>query len=100
MKLPLLFKSLFDFEAENPALDAAPEPVAESHPQPHPRVQSVEVEEAIPESEPEPLLDSIDALGKIVLALDAQLRAERSRSAELRSCLNDELSALRTALDR
>ncbi|CAD6556322.1 hypothetical protein LMG27952_06062 [Paraburkholderia hiiakae] len=100
MKLPMLFKSLFDFEADNAALDVTPEPSVEPNPQPHsvpkPQPESIQTDEA--RHDPDPLLDSIDALGKIVLALDAQLRAERSSSAQLRSCMNDELAALRTAL--
>ena len=100
MKLPTLFKSLFDFEAENPSPEAMPEPPPGPNPQPHPdvqsEVQSVQVDEST--HEPDPLLDAIDALGNIVLALDAQLREERCNSAQLRSCLNDELTALRTVL--
>lgn len=100
MKLPMLFKSLFDFEPDDPALDVTPEPSIEPtpqpHPVPHPQAESVQVDEA--KHEADPLLDGIDALGKIVLALDAQLRAERCSSAQLRSCLNDELAAIRTAL--
>lgn len=102
MKLPMLFKSLFDFEADDPALDVTPEPSVEPNPQPHPvphpQAESVQVHEAKREPDPDPLLATIDALGEIVLALDAQLRAERCSTAQLRSCLNDELTALRTAL--
>ncbi|WP_321933987.1 MULTISPECIES: hypothetical protein [unclassified Paraburkholderia] len=101
MKLPMLFKSLFDFEADTPALDVPPEPpVEEPNPQPepapHPQAESVQPDE--PKHDPDPLLNSIDTLGKIVLALDAQLRAERSSSAQLRNCLTDELTSLQTAL--
>lgn len=100
MKLPMLFKSLFDFEADDPALDVTPEPSVEPNPQPHPvphpQAESVQADEA--SHDPDPLLDGIDALGEIVLALDAQLRAERCSTAQLRSCLNDELTSLRTAL--
>ncbi|QGZ57797.1 hypothetical protein [Paraburkholderia acidiphila] len=100
MKLPTLFKSLFDFEADSPAPDATPEPPVEPNPEPHPGPQpqpeSVQIDE--PRHDPDPLLDSIDTLGKIVLALDAQLRAELRGNAQLRSCLTDELTALQTAL--
>ncbi|WP_321964136.1 hypothetical protein [Paraburkholderia sp. J7] len=101
MKLPMLFKSLFDFEADTPALEVTPappveEPIPQPHPTPHIQVKPVQPDE--PKHDPDPLLNSIDTLGKIVLALDAQLRAERSSSAQLRNCLTDKLTSLQTAL--
>lgn len=100
MKLPMLFKSLFDFETDNPAPSALPvpaaEPIPQPHPLPHPQAESVQADEA--SHHPDPLLDAIDALGETLLALDAQLRAERCSTAQLRTCLNDELTSLRTTL--
>ena len=100
MKLPMLFKSLFDFESDSPSPSVLPVPATEQTPQPNPNplAESAEADEARPEPHPDPLLNCIDTLGEIVLALDAQLRAERFSSARLHSCLNDELTALRTAL--
>jgi hypothetical protein len=102
MKLPMLFKSLFETEPENAAPEARPEPVAEpapapqAAPTPEPQFEPVEVEHV--RREHDPLLDGIEALGEIVLALDAQLRAERSSSTALRLRLNHELAALRRVL--
>ncbi|WP_233886469.1 hypothetical protein [Paraburkholderia flagellata] len=96
----MLFKSLFDFETDNPAPSALPVPAAEPTPQPHPvprpQAESIQADEA--RHDPDSLLAAIDALGEIVLALDAQLRAERRSGTQLRTCLNDELTALRTSL--
>jgi hypothetical protein len=95
MKLPMLFMSFFEAEPNKEASEARAEhevercPEAESEP-------VVPVEDV--KREPDALLDGINALGEIVLALDAQLRSERSRSVALRLRLNRELKALRNAL--
>jgi hypothetical protein len=46
----------------------------------------------------DPLLDRIDALGEIVLTLDAQLRAQNASHTALCLRLHDELGALRRTL--
>ncbi|WP_322003951.1 hypothetical protein [Paraburkholderia tropica] len=46
----------------------------------------------------DPLLDGIDALGEIVLTLDAQLRAQNASHTALCQRLHGELGALRRAL--
>jgi hypothetical protein len=98
MKFPMLFKSLFETEPENAVPEERPQPAAQREPQAvlEPEFEPVEVEHV--RREHDPLLDGIDALGEIVLALDAQLRAERSSSMALRLRLNHELGALRRVL--
>lgn len=101
MKFPMLFKSLFETEAT----PAAPPPIVE--PEREPELEAaLPVAQQIPPPQPEPrkgshhdpLLDSIDTLGDIVLALDAQLRAERTSNTALHLRLNGELHALRNVL--
>ncbi|QGZ63770.1 hypothetical protein [Paraburkholderia acidisoli] len=102
MKLPMLFKSLFETDS-TPA--APPLPIVEAEREPEPvipapiaaKVQPLRVEQRA-EVPHDPLLDSIDTLGDIVLALDAQLRAERMTNTALHSRLNGELNALRNVL--
>jgi hypothetical protein len=98
MKLPLLFMSFFETEPNKEAfefpdvLEARAEPEVERRPETQPDpVKEVK-------REPDALLDGIDALGEVVLALDAQLRAERNRSVGLRIRLVRELAALRKVL--
>lgn len=104
MKLPMLFKSLFDIEPESPAPEAtlAPERKAEPRTEPEPPQHDEPEPQPLPEDavkrHADPLLDGIDTLGDIVLALDAQLRAERFSSQVLRHRLNDELAALSKVL--
>lgn len=94
----MLFMSLFDTkpddEAPDVSVEADAQPCAQAVPESEP--EPVQVDEV--RREPDALLDGIEALGEIVLALDAQLRAERSSSQALRLRLNHELAALHRVL--
>ncbi|WP_310632032.1 hypothetical protein [Paraburkholderia sp.] len=108
----MLLKSLFDTEpAAVPTSTAAPVagPAAASAIPPAPAApggQSAHesadtlshAEPSAPPHTPVPLLDGIDALGEIVLTLDAQLRAERATHSALCQRLHGELGALRRTL--
>jgi hypothetical protein len=101
MKLPMLFMSFFENEPDKDKEASEPSEVSEVG-------AEAEVERCLePESvapvedvkrEPDALLDGIDALGEYLLALDAQLRAERNKNVGLRLRLNRDLAALRKAL--
>lgn len=106
MKLPMLFKSLFESEPT----PVAPSPIVEHEPEEAPRIEPEKaplsacleqresgVTPIAPRSH-DPLLDCIDTLGEVVLSLDAQLREERTSNTALRSSLNRELAALRNVL--
>lgn len=99
MKLPMLFKSLFETEPAS----VVPPPIMEQEPEAAPSAQTeIPLEPPAPEAAVhrghDPLLDCIDALGEIVLSLDAQLRAERTTNTALHLRLNHELAALRRVL--
>jgi hypothetical protein len=109
MKLPMLFMSFFENEPDKEASGASEvsevlEASEVSEAKVEPEVERCLEPETQPDSvkevkrEPDALLDGIDTLGEFVLALDAQLRAERNRSVGLRIRLSRELAALRKAL--
>ena len=101
MKLPMLFMSFFENEPDkdNEASEASEvsearaEGEVERCPEPEPVAPVEDVRR-----EPDALLDGIDALGEYLLALDAQLRAERNKNVGLRLRLNRDLAALRKVL--
>jgi hypothetical protein len=100
MKLPMLFMSFFEAESNKAAHEALDVPMQEAEPEAQARPKSEPVPVPVEQLKraPDALIDGIEALGEFVLALDAQLRAERTRSTALRVRLNRDLAALRKAL--
>ena len=97
MKLPSLFRSLFDNEpVDDESADNGPALGEAVPPAPQPPALTVDVANVTRNHDP--LLDGIDTLGEIVLALHTQLQAERTSSTQLRDGLRWELKALTRGL--